>query len=387
MSEIVLSAAERRRSIAVVVATVSVVAVTFGLTWPLLSLILESQGVSPGLIGLSSACQTLAVIIVLPVAPWLMTRVRTVPLILASVATIVAMLALLPTFPDVYAWFPIRFVLGGATEFLFIACDVWINQVAQEKTRGRVIGIYGLVMSAGFAVGPLVISFSGIEGWLPFLIGIGFLLLVTLPLSLSRGVVPQVEGHASGRILYFLMVAPTLMVAGLMYGFVDSAALSFLPIYGLGFGYDQTTVVTMVTVVIIGSVVAQYPIGWLADHVGGRVMIIGTTTVTLISGGLLPFVIGQPPLLWPTLLLLGGALGGFYTIGMVVIGRRFRGADLVAVNAAFVLMWGLGAVGGPATTGAAMEAFGLNAMPAVVVIGCLLYLPLAILRLIKGGRE
>ena len=387
MSELVLSAAQRRRSIAVVIATISVAAMTLGLTWPLLALILKSQGVSTGLIGLSSACQTLAVLVVLPAAPWIMVRVRTVPLILASVAAIVAMLVLLPAFPDVYAWFPIRFVLGGAIEFLFIACDVWINQVAEEKTRGRVIGIYGLVMSAGFAVGPLVINVTGIEGWLPFLIGIGFLLLATLPLSLSRGVVPQIEGHPSGRILYFLLIAPTLMIAGMMYGFVDSAALSFLPIYGLGFGYDQSTVVTMVTVIIIGSVVAQLPVGWLADHVGGRVMIIGATTATLISGGLLPFVIEQPVLLWPTLLVLGGALGAFYTIGMVMIGRRFRGADLVAVNAVFVLMWGIGAVGGPAITGAAMDAFGLNAMPAVVVIACLLYLPLAILRLIKGGRE
>ena len=38
MSELVLSAAQRRRSIAVVIATVSVVAVTLGLTWPLLAL-------------------------------------------------------------------------------------------------------------------------------------------------------------------------------------------------------------------------------------------------------------------------------------------------------------------------------------------------------------
>lgn len=387
MTEFVLSPAERRRSIAVVTITISVVAITFGLTWPLLSLILKSQGVSAGMIGLSSACQTLAVLIVLPAAPWLMTRFRTVPLILASVATVVVMLVLLPTFPDVYAWFPIRFVLGGAVEFLFIGCDVWINQVAQEKTRGRVIGIYGLVMSAGFAVGPLIINVTGIEGWLPFLVGIGFLLLAILPLSLSRGVVPRVEGHPSGRFLYFLLIAPTLMVAGLMYGFVDSAAMSFLPIYGLGFGYDQSTVVTMVTVLVIGSVIAQLPIGWLADHVGGRAMIIGATTATLIAGGLLPVVIEQPALLWPTLLVLGGSLGAFYTIGMVMIGRRFRGADLVAVNAMFVLMWGIGAVGGPAVTGGAMDAFGLNAMPVVVVIVCLLYLPLAILRLIKGGRE
>ena len=249
------------------------------------------------------------------------------------------------------------------------------------------IGIYGLVMSAGYAVGPLIINLTGIEGWAPFLVGAAIIALGAVPLAWSRGVVPTIEGHPSGGILKFLRVAPTLMLAALMYGFVDSAALSFLPIYGLGYGYDQSTVVAMVTVVIAGSVATPLPIGWLADHVGGRVMIIGCTLVTLVSGGALPFIMDAPMALWPTLVAFGGALGGFYTIGMVMIGRRFRGADLVAVNAAFVVLWGFGSIAGPATTGAAIDAWGFDAMPAVVVAGCLLYLPLAVVRLLRGGPE
>ena len=387
MTAITLSAAERRRSIAIVVASISLVAITFGLTWPLLSLILESWGVSPVLIGLSSASQTAAMLVVLPLAPWLMVRFGTVRLLCVSIAMIIATLLLLPAFPNVNAWFPIRFVLGAGVEMLFIACDVWVNQVAEEKTRGRVIGIYGFVMSAGYAVGPLIIKLTGIEGWAPFLVGAAIIAVGAIPLAWSRGVVPAVEGRPSGRMLKFLRLAPTLMLAALMYGLVDSAALSFLPIYGLGYGYDQSTVVTMVTVVIAGSVAAQLPIGWLADHVGGRVMIIGCTLLTLASGGALPFIMDAPLALWPTLVAFGGAVGGFYTIGMVMIGRRFRGADLVAVNAAFVVLWGFGSMSGPAMTGAAIDAWGLDAMPAVVVAGCLLYLPLAIYRLLRGGRE
>ena len=68
------------------------------------------------------------------------------------------------------------------------------------------------------------------------------------------------------------------------------------------------------------------------------------------------------------------------------IGRRFKGADLVAINAAYVVFWGFGGITGPAVTGGAIEAWGFNAMPMVVAACCLLYLPLAIMRLIKGSR-
>ena len=70
---------------------------------------------------------------------------------------------------------------------------------------------------------------------------------------------------------------------------------------------------------------------------------------------------------------------------MVMIGRRFKGADLVAVNAAYVVLWGFGAIIGPAVTGGAIESWGFNAMPMVVAVCCLLYLPLAITRLLRGG--
>ena len=186
-------------------------------------------------------------------------------------------------------------------------------------------------------------------------------------------------------MLYYLRIAPTLMLAGLMYGLVDSSILSFLPIYGLGAGFDQATVITMLTVLIVGAVAAQLPLGWLADHMGGRQMLIGCAVFTLLPAVMLPFVLDSPWAIWPVLFVWGGALGGFYTISMVMIGRRFKGADLVAVNAAYVVLWGFGAIIGPAVTGGAIEAWGFNAMPLVVVVMCLLYLPLAITRLLRGG--
>ena len=143
----------------------------------------------------------------------------------------------------------------------------------------------------------------------------------------------------------------------------------------------------MVVAVVVGMMLTQLPIGWMADHVGGRIMIIGATVLVAIPCALLPFIMDMPYVLWPALLVIGGALGGFYTIGMVMMGRRFKGADLVAVNAAFVVFWALGSIVGPAVTGVAIDATTVDAMPVVVVAACLLYLPLAIARMIKAGPE
>ena len=387
MAEFTLTDAQRRRSITVVIITVSIVAVTLGLTWPLLSLILEARGVGAAMIGISSASQTLAILFIMPLAPRILARFGTIRLIRAAIAVIIVALLLLPAVPNVYAWFPIRFVLGAAIEILLIACDVWVNQVAQEKTRGRIIGIYGFVLGGGFAVGPLIINMTGIEGWAPFLTGAVIVGLAALPLTWARGLTPPIEGRSKGRLLYYLRIAPTLMLAGLMYGLVDSTILSFLPIYGLAAGFDQATVINMLTVLIVGAVATQLPLGWLADHVGGRQMLIGCAVFTLITAVMLPFVLDSSWLMWPVLFVWGGALGGFYTISMVMIGRRFKGADLVAVNAAYVVLWGFGAIIGPAVTGGAIESWGFNAMPLVVAVCCLLYLPLAITRLMRGSPQ
>jgi hypothetical protein len=51
---------DQRRSLAAAIVCTSAVGTTMGLMWPLLSLILDGQGVDGRMIGLSSATQSLA---------------------------------------------------------------------------------------------------------------------------------------------------------------------------------------------------------------------------------------------------------------------------------------------------------------------------------------
>ncbi len=69
----------------------------------------------------------------------------------------------------------------------------------------------------------------------------------------------------------------------------------------------------------------------------------------------LPWLITQPSLLWPALMLLDAVAGGVYTLALVLIGQRFRGRDLVTANAAAGMLWGVGSLLGPLLRGSRMD--------------------------------
>ncbi|MDJ0956270.1 MAG: MFS transporter [Arenicellales bacterium] len=370
----------RLRGIIACIAATSTMTVTLGLTWPLLAIVLERQGVPVWLNGLSASTQMLAILAVAPLGPRLIGWLGTVRVMALGIVGMAAALLLLPVFPNVWAWFPIRFLLGLAAELVFTGGDIWINQLARDSTRGRLIGIYGTFLHAGFGVGPATIAIVGSDNWTALYLGVIVVALGLIPLVWSKGAAPPVEGKLRARIFHFLRIAPTLMIAALIFGLIDSTVLALLPVYGVQKGLGAEEAALLLTMFVFGSVSGQIPIGWLADHMDKRALLAWCVLVAMISIGALPFVIGNVAATWVTMVFMGLTAGSFYVIAMAMIGVRFKGADLVSINASFVFLWGLGDVIGPFIGGAAIDTFGPDGMPAVGVCVCTLFLALVLFR-------
>ena len=348
--------------------------ITLGLCWPLLAIVLERQGVPPWLNGLSASAQMTAVLVVMPLAPRLIGALGVVRMIAIGITGMAVCLALLPVFPNVWAWFPIRLALGLGTELVFIAGDIWINQLAEERTRGRLIGVYGMFLHGGFAVGPLAIIALGSDDWTVLYVAIAVVLSGLVPLAVVRGFAPTIEGKPRARLRHYVRVATTLMVAGLMFGLLESATESLLPVYGMRKGLDAESAAFLITLFVLGAVLGQLPSGWLADHVDHRRLLIAGSLTTLVALAAVPVAIETPLLIWPVMLVMGASLGSFYIVAMTMMGRRYRGADLIGVNTSFVFIWGVGAAVGPGLSGGAMAAFGPDGMPAVGMLLCVAFL-------------
>jgi len=346
-----------------VIATVSVFAIGTGLSYPLLTLVLDRQGYDPVMIGANAAMMPVGLCLLSPLLPGLAERIGMAPLgVACSVGTAVLFAALLLV-PHIEAWFVIRFLMGGTIAGAFVISETWINQLATPESRGRLIGLYATVVAGGFALGPAILAVIGPDGALPFLIMIGLSLASAGVILALRGRTPRLEREEGASILNFLRAAPVLVLGTAAVALFEQGSLSLLPLYFLEFGMTERLAAAALTAMIAGNIALQLPMGWLADKIGSRTVLLMCAGVGAVGAALLPLVAGGGWPLWALLLVWGAGAYGVYTSALIELGHRFSGTMLVAGNAAFGLAWGVGGLIGPSAGGALMDLSGPHGLP------------------------
>ncbi|WP_221151219.1 MFS transporter [Rhizobium binae] len=360
-----------------IIATVTVFAVAQGLTYPLLSFILERQGTTSALIGLSAAMTPLGFIISAPVIPALSRRVGAARLaILCSILTALT-LTVIGWSQQVWAWMPLRFLLGYFANPLYVISETWLISITPASRRGRILGLYSSIVSAGFAVGPLSLGLSGTEGWAAFLIGIGAFLgcgLIVLAVALRLPEMPG-EGEAIS-VGDFLSRAPLLLFAVFTAAAFEQILLSLLAVYGAALGSTEGRIASLIACFVAGNAVLQILLGRVAEGFGAtRTMLF--CVLACLSGCLLLASTFTTWLIWPLVFIWGGVSFGLYTMSLIHLGERFSGQALIAGNAAFAFAWGVGGMAGSPAAGLAMQLMGYQGLPSsLALLSCVLLISL-----------
>ncbi|HZH27158.1 MAG TPA: MFS transporter [Azospirillaceae bacterium] len=362
---------DRRRwlSLAAVVSAAMGAGFSIGLTIPLLSLAIEARGWSATVNGANAAMPAVAVLLLGRSIPSLVARVGTVQTMAMGVLLAAAFLLLFPVLDHIAAWFVLRFGLGYGIAIAWVVSETWINRIATEKTRGRMVATYAALWSAGIACGPQLLRVTGTEGWQPFGAAAGLLALAMLPILLAHRLAPPMaeqESFEARHIGRLWRVAPVALTAAFVGGFAELGAFALFPIWAVAVGIGEDGAVGMLSVFSIGGLLMQLPIGWLADRVDREKLLLACGAVAFLGPALLPVLIDVPILMWPVLFLAGSAVMGFYTLGLTVLGQRFPKEDLAAGNVIFVIAYMAGGIAGPALGGGALDAWRPHGLPALL---------------------
>ncbi|MCA1403121.1 MFS transporter [Ensifer sp. IC3342] len=375
-------------SLIAAVAAITAVGIAIGLGLPLLSIIMEKRGIPSTLIGFNSAMAGFASMAAAPFTTKFAHRHGVAPTMLLAI--VFAAVSALGFFyiTNFWLWFPLRVIFHGAITVLFILSEFWINATAPPNRRGFVLGIYGTVLSLGFASGPLLFSILGSEGILPFAVGAGVILLAAIPIFLARNESPVLDEKPERHFMRYVFLVPTATAAVFIFGAVESGGLSLFPIFGTRAGFTESQAALLLTVMGVGNFIFQIPLGMLSDRVKDRRTLLSAMTLIGLIGALcLPMLVESWVLMALVLLFWGGCVSGLYTVGLSHLGSRLQGADLAAANAAFVFSYAVGTVAGPQVIGAAMDVTGNNGFAWAIAAFFGLYVALSVVRIVLNPKR
>jgi MFS family permease len=183
-------------------------------------------------------------------------------------------------------------------------------------------------------------------------------LLVAVPLLPYWRTAPRIRIDAASGFGAVVVLAPLALFAAFACGLGEQVAFSFLPVYAVGAGIPASTGALWLSAFVMGNVVLQWPIGWLADHADRRAVLAGCT----LASAVLVLGLSLIPAQWAgtigVVALWGGVSFSIYPVGLALLGQRFRGGDIARANTAFSLIYVLGGLVGRPITGAAMDALG-----------------------------
>ncbi len=368
-----MSKGDRYRSLAAVIASAFAASLTFSICMPLLALILERRGTDTVLIGLNTASASAGLLIFTLAAPLIVNRYGTMRTLYLGFVLMIFSIALLPVFDNVWAWFPLRFIMGIGIAIHWVTSETWINTIVEDRIRGRVMGIYVTALSGGYLAGLPVLYFVGSEGYLPFFIICATMAVAVFPLVFAHNLAPGIKTTEGFGVLSAIRRAPATMSAALTDGFVLGGLFAFFLIYVQRLGFDEQSAIVMLIVMSLGNVVMQYPIGFLVDLVNRRLLLIIFAILVALGTIALPFVIDHEILRWVLLFAWGGVMGGIYTCGLALVGQRFKKDELAGANATFIFTYELGTLAGPIVGGLAISLWNPNGLLAVTVSAGVLF--------------
>lgn len=357
------------------------VGVAIGGMVPLIAVTLEARGVDGTLIGVNSAMTSLGVIAAAPLVPSLVKKLGASWAIVAGLVLTTVSAALLGYTESLVLWLILRALIGVGIVTQWVVSETWMQAIVTERRRGLVMSICVTAIAAGFAAGPMILSAVGTDGVVPFLIFATMIGLTALPVIPIRHLAPKLALNERGSPIRLLRQAPTIALAAIAVGMVDSSFFTFLPLYGLRLDLSDTVALALLTAALAGNVFLQIPLGWLADQVSRRALLVALAAVCVVAPIVMRFaIVDHMTVVFPLLLVWGGAAFGLYTVALTMLGERYKAGELASANAAFVVCFELANLVGPPMAGTAMELWEPHGLLVFMGSVALIFITVALVR-------
>lgn len=280
--------------------------------------------------------------------------------VFASLASIASTAILIHgVFVDPISWLAMRFVTGFAYAGIYVVAESWLNDRATNETRGQLLAVYMVIILGDMALGQFLMNVADPNGMVLFVLSSVLISLALLPIALSAGPTPAFEIAEKVGVFKLYRLSPLGVVGTLLTNMGNAVLIGMGAVYGAAIGLSVVEISIFMGVIIVGGMVAQWPIGRLSDRFDRRRVI---TIVTLLAGifafAALPFGGVHPWAIYGIAFLFGTMAFPMYSLCIAHTNDNLTPVQIVPASGTLVFVGGIGASGGPILAATVMSFIG-----------------------------
>lgn len=264
-----------------------------------------------------------------------------------------------------WAWVVARLCTGAAITGMFATIESWLNLSIRDDIRGRVFSIYILIQLSGLAAGQALLSLRHLGEAPLFLFAALAIGASALAYRDGRMGNPRVDKPQRLGLATLLARAPLGAMTIVLSGYCWAGLMASAPATLEKLGLDDVDKSLFMTLVVLSGMLAQFPAGWLADHMDrGKVLLALALAASL--GAILPFAVGDRAGLLAFAVVFGAATFPFYAIGVARISESLAQDERTAASAWMIMFFDAGAIVAPFALSGATATWGSSAYFAVI---------------------
>jgi MFS family permease len=315
------------------------------------------------------------------IAPKMVRRVGRVRAFSGFIA-IIAIIALVSgIIIDPVWWVILRAVTGFSTAGTSMIIESWLNERANNESRGAIFSLYIGITLLGVVGGQLMIPLEDVRTPALFMICGIFYCIAMLPTTLSTAASPQPLKAVKLDLPALYRNSPVSCLGILLVGIANGAYGTLGAVFGAGAGLSDTAIAVMMSATIFAGAIMQLPAGRLSDRIDRRYVLAAMSAIAALAG-LLIFLLhpSSPAFLIGLVILYGAVANTLYPIAVAHANDFAASEDFVKVSGGLLLLYGIGTVIGPTIGGPVMSVISPHALFLVTALAHLLITGYAIVR-------
>ena len=277
-------------------------------------------------------------------------------------------------FVNPIVWALVRFVTGFSLVGIFIVMESWLNDRANNRTRGQLLSIYMFITLIGMSLGTLLLNFSSPEKYEPFILVSLLLSIALIPILLTKRKAPKFRKLGFIDIKGLYKTSPLGTVSMFCTGIIHSALFSLGAVYAASMNFTIFEISLLLFVVTVSGGLFQWPIGYYSDKSDRRIIIIFCTffaalfcSLAIFSSGTslenmyLASGLGADKIIFFIYVgLYAGMAIPLFTLNLAYVNDYISKDKFVSAGGGMQIIFGMGAMTGPLLCSLAMNKFGTN---------------------------